>query len=454
VSPRRSTPTTGQRSAGRSAASQKIGATRTLLRVTDDDGQVTSRVRRTVLPGGLRVITEDMAGVRSASVGVWVGVGSRDESRRLHGCSHFLEHLLFKGTEERSAMDISAALDEVGAEFNAFTAKEYTCFHARVLDDDLPLAVDVLGDMVTGSLIRPEDVEAERDVILDEIAMHDDDPDDVVHNLFAAQAWGDTPLGRPIAGTVDSISSMTRQQILRFYRRHYRPANIVVAVAGNVDHASVVRQVRRAFGRHDFLAGDEEPRMPLVTARSRGVHPGAAAAARAFEQVNLVLGVKGLTRSDPRRFALGVLNTALGGGTSSRLFQEVRERRGLAYAFYSFTAAHADAGLVGVAVGCLPNKLDAVLDTVRRELAVIARDGISHDELVRGRGQLRRGLVLGMEDSGSRMTRLGKAEIVYGELLGIDEVIARIDAVTLDDVRSVAAALFAQPEVLAVVGPS
>jgi predicted Zn-dependent peptidase len=176
VKPRRATPQTGRPSAGRSTVSQKIGATRTLLRVTDDDGQVTSRVRRTVLPGGLRVITEDMAGVRSASVGVWVGVGSRDESRRLHGCSHFLEHLLFKGTEERSALDISAALDEIGAEFNAFTAKEYTCFHARVLDDDLPLAVDVLGDIVTGSLIRREDVEAERDVILDEIAMHDDDP--------------------------------------------------------------------------------------------------------------------------------------------------------------------------------------------------------------------------------------------------------------------------------------
>jgi predicted Zn-dependent peptidase len=228
----------------------------------------------------------------------------------------------------------------------------------------------------------------------------------------------------------------------------------VVAVAGNVDHATVVRRVRKAFGRHDFLVGDEEPQTPLVTDTCRGVHPGAAAAVRQFEQVNIVLGVKGLTRSDPRRFALGVLNTALGGGTSSRLFQEVRERRGLAYAVYSFTAAHADAGLVGVAVGCLPNKLDAVLETVRHELAVIARDGITSGELVRGQGQLRRGLVLGMEDSGSRMTRLGKAEIVYGELLGIDEVIARIDAVTLEDVSAVAADLFGQPEVLAVVGPS
>ena len=202
-----------QHAVDRPSPPQKAGTTRTLLTVTDADGQVTSRVRRTVLPGGLRVVTEGMAGVRSASIGVWVGVGSRDESPGLHGCSHFLEHLLFKGTRERSALEISAALDEVGAEFNAFTAKEYTCFHARVLDDDLPLAVDVLGDIVTSSLILPEDLEAERDVILDEIAMHDDDPDDVVHNLFAAQAWGDSPLGRPIAGTVDTISAMTREQV-------------------------------------------------------------------------------------------------------------------------------------------------------------------------------------------------------------------------------------------------
>ncbi len=444
-----------QRAAGRaSARPQPAGSTRTVLRTTDDDGQVVSRVRRTVLPSGLRIITEDMPGVRSASIGVWVGVGSRDESPQLHGCSHFLEHLLFKGTAERSAMDISATLDEVGAEFNAFTAKEYTCFHARVIDEDLPLAVDVMGDVITGSLIRAEDVDAERDVILDEIAMHDDDPDDVVHNLFAAQAWGDSPLGRTIAGSVASIAGMSRDQVWRFYKRHYRPANMVVAAAGNVDHATLVRQVKKAFGRHGFLDRVEEPVQALVRPRARRVQPGEATAVRQFEQVNVVLGMKGLTRSDPRRFALGVLNTALGGGTSSRLFQEVRERRGLAYAVYSFSSAHADAGLVGVAVGCLPNKLDAVLATVRAELAAIATEGITDEELLRGQGQLRRGLVLGMEDSGSRMTRLGKAEIVYGELLGLDEVIDRIDAVTLEDVREVAGELFSQPEILAVVGPS
>lgn len=446
--------TAGQQvSAGRLSVPQKTGSTRTVETVKDGDGQVTSRVRRTVLPGGLRVITEYMAGVRSASIGVWVGVGSRDETPALHGCSHFLEHLLFKGTRSRSAMDISVALDAVGGEFNAFTAKEHTCFHARVLDEDLPLAVDVLGDMVTDSLLAPADVEAERDVILDEIAMHDDDPDDVVHNLFAAQAWGDGPLGRPIAGTEASITALTRDQVARFYRRHYRPANMVVAVAGNVDHAQVVRQVRKAFGRNHFLAGDDTPAPPRSGGRARRVNPGTLTARRAFEQVNLVLGMNGLTRGDERRFALGVLNTALGGGTSSRLFQEVRERRGLAYSVFSFASHHADAGLVGVSVGCLPGKLDDVLATVRQELAKVAAEGITEEELERGKGQLRGGLVLGLEDSGSRMSRLGKAELVYDELLSLDAVIARVDAVTSEQVREIAAELFGQPEILAIVGP-
>lgn len=433
---------------------QKAGTTRTLETVTDASGVVTSRVRRTVLPGGLRVVTEQMAGARSAAVGVWVGVGSRDESAGLHGCSHFLEHLLFKGTGERSALDISVALDAVGGEFNAFTAKEYTCFHARVLDEDLPLAVDVLGDMITNSLLTPEDVEAERDVILDEIAMHDDDPDDVVHNLFAEQAWGaGTPLGRGIAGTTESITALTRAQIARFYRRHYRADRMVVAAAGNLDHAAVVRQVRKAFGRNGFLAGDAVPAAPRTGGRPPRVRPGVAKASRPFEQVNLVLGMEGLSRDDDRRFALGVVNTALGGGTSSRLFQEVRERRGLAYSVYSFGSSHAESGLIGVAVGCLPGKVDDVLAVVREELARLAEEGITAEELRIGKGQLRGGLVLGLEDSASRMSRLGKGELVHAELLTLDDVLARIDAVTLDDCRQVAADVFANPELLAIVGP-
>jgi predicted Zn-dependent peptidase len=430
-----------------SGASQRVGTTLTL---EEGPGSV---VRRTVLPGGLRVVTEQMAGVRSAAIGVWVGVGSRDESARLHGASHFLEHLLFKGTPERSALEISLALDAVGGEFNAFTAKEYTCFHARVLDSDLPLAIDVLGDMITSSGLASADVEAERDVILDEIAMHDDDPDDVVHNLFAAQAFGaDTPLGRGIAGTAESIEALSRDQIRRFYKKHYRPANMVVSAAGNLDHADVVRMVRKAFGRGGFLSGSEPP-VPPRSGRVARVRSGAARDTKPFEQVNLVLGMPGLARDDDRRFALSVLTSALGGGTSSRLFQEVRERRGLAYSVYAFASSLAETGLVGVAVGCLPSKVDEVLAVVRSELALLARDGITAEELAVGKGQLRGGLVLGLEDSASRMSRLGKAELVHTDLLTIDEVLARIEAVTLDDCRAVAGDLFAGAEILAVVGP-
>ena len=394
-----------------------------------------------------------MAGVRSASVGVWLGVGSRDETPRLSGACHFLEHLLFKGTPSRSALEISVALDEVGGEFNAFTAKEYTCFHARVLDADLPLAIDVLGDMVTSSLLTAEDVEAEREVILDEIAMHDDDPEDVVTNLHARLAYGDAPLGRPIAGTAASITALTREQVVRFYRRHVRAGNVVVAAAGGLDHDDVVRRVAAAFSAGGWLDGPGGPTPPR-----RGTFRHAAARSatvtRPFEQANIVLGFDGVSRTDDRRYTLGVLNAALGGGPSSRLFQEVRERRGLAYSIYSYTSHHADAGTFCVGAGCLPGKLDDVLTVVRGELAALAERGIDEDELRRGKGQLRGGLVLGLEDSGSRMSRIAKAELLYDELPSVEEMIARIDAVTLADCRDLARTLLTRRETLAVVGPS
>ncbi len=438
---------------GGSAPLRRPG-TSTLLTVRDEAGLVTSTVRRTVLPGGLRVVTEEMAGARSASVGVWVAVGSRDEAPEEHGCSHFLEHLLFKGTEQRTALDISVELDTVGGELNAFTAKEYTCFHARVLAEDLALAVDVLGDMTTGSLLEQVDVETEREVILDEIAMHDDDPDDVVHNLVAQQAWGATSaLGRSIAGSPESIAALDRDGVAAFYRRHYRPEAMVVSVAGKLDHDAVVEQVAAAFGRQGFLEGVDEPRRPRRVGTAPVLTAGEVRASRPFEQANLVVAAAGLSRHDERRFALGVLNTALGGGTSSRLFQEIRERRALAYSVYSFSSHYADTGLVGVSVGCLPARLDAVLESVRLELDRVAAGGLDQEELRRGQGQLRGGLVLGMEDPEARMHRIGKAELVHDEVLGVDDVLARIAEVTLEDVAVLAAEVYTGPEVLAVVGP-
>jgi predicted Zn-dependent peptidase len=308
--------------------------------------------------------------------------------------------------------------------------------------------------MITSSTILADDVDSEREVILDEIAMHDDDAEDVVTNLFERTCWQDSPLGRPIAGSPESITTLTRRQIVRFYRSHYRPENMVVSVAGNIDHESVVRQVRDAFSRSDFLADrSREPLAPRRSARFRKARPGRAEAGRPLEQVNVLLGVNGLSRTDDRRYALGVLNAALGGGPSSRLFQEIRERRGLAYSVYSFPAHYSDAGTFCIGAGCLPGKLDDLLTGVRAELRKLVEHGISPDELSRGQGQLRGGMVLGLEDSSSRMARIGKAELLYDELLGIEDVINRIDAVTLEDVHTLARSLFRQPETLAVVGP-
>ena len=436
-----------------SVAGQPPGSTRTLLK--DGEGGV---VRRSVLPSGLRIVTETMPQVRSVSFGIWAGVGSRDESPSLAGTSHYLEHLLFKGTKRRDALEISSALDAVGGEMNAFTTKEYTCYYARVLDADLPLAVDVVSDMVTSSLIAAGDIESERGVILEEIAMHDDDPSDAVHDEFAHQLWGDAPLGRPILGTVESINALTRRQVSGYYRRRYRPEALVVAVAGNIEHRAVVRLVTKAFEQAGFLGGGAAEATAPLPPRIGGTGPAATRGAvrlveRTTEQANLVLGMPGLPRTDERRFVLGVLNAAFGGGMSSRLFQEVREKRGLAYAVYSFATNYSDAGTVGVYAGCLPAKIDEVLAICREELAKVAEKGITDEELERGKGQLRGSLVLGLEDTGSRMGRLAKAELVYGELLSVDEILRRIDAVTLDDVHQIAQDLLEATPTLAVVGP-
>jgi predicted Zn-dependent peptidase len=427
---------------------QRPGTTRTLLR--EDDGTLT---RRTVLPGGLRVVTEAVPGVRSVAFGIWVGVGSRDESPALSGATHYLEHLLFKGTRRRGALEISAAIDAVGGEMNAFTAKEYTCYYARVLDTDLPLAVDVVSDMVTSSLVAGRDVDAERDVVLEEIAMHDDDPGDTVHDVFAGRLWGDSPLGRPILGTVESVGALSRPSLHGYYRRRYRAPRIVVAAAGSLDHTRVVRLVREAFGPAGFLDGDDPPAAPRIGGREPRSYGGAHLLERRTEQANLVLGVPAVARTDPRRFALGVLNGAVGGGMSSRLFQEVREKRGLAYSVYSYASQYADTGLLGIYVGCLPHKVDEVLEVCRDELAAVAARGITEEELARGKGQLRGALVLGLEDTGSRMSRIAKADLVHGELPGVGQLLQRIDAVTLDDVREVAADLLGRPQSLAVIGP-
>ena len=406
-------------------------------------------ITRTTLPSGLRIVSEAMPSVRSASIGVWVPIGSRHESPAVAGASHFLEHLLFKGTTSRTALDIATAMDALGGELNAFTEKEHTCYYATVLDRDLPLAVDIVIDVVLNATVTAHDVDVERSVVLEEIAMRDDDPADLVHDVFASTLFGDTPLGRPILGSITSITALRRAQIAGYYHRRYLPRDMVVAVAGNVDHAAVVRRVRTAFDSADGRGGYQPARRQD---QSRPA-PRATIVGEETEQANIVLGTQGISRFDDRRFTAGVLSAALGGGMSSRLFQRIREERGLAYSIYTFSNSYTETGQFGIYAGCQPGKADEVISLITGELAAVAEGGFTEAEVQRGKGQMRGAVVLGLEDSGSRMSRIGKSELVYGDVLGVDELISRIDAVTVADAADLAHDLLHRPRALSVVGP-
>lgn len=416
--------------------------------ISGADGGV---VRRTTLPGGLRVITEYVPSVRSVALGVWVAAGSRDEPPSQMGSAHFLEHLLFKGTTHRDAMTISAQIESVGGDLNAFTTKEYTCYHARVLDENLPLALDVVCDVVLNATVHDHDIESERSVILEEIAMYEDDPGDLVHDEFARAMFGDTPLGRPILGTVDTITALPRSAIKKFYRRAYTPDAMVISVAGNVDHASVVRDVKKIFADRLDPSAESAPARSGRGRTASGVP--VLISSRPTEQAHLMLGAPGLRRGDDRRFAVAVLSTALGGGMSSRLFQEVREKRGLAYSVYAYAQSFADTGVFGLYAGCLPNKADTVLDVCLTELDSVARDGLSTEELQRAKGQVKGSMVLGQEDPASRMTRIARTELHDEPLESIDRLLERVEAVDAGTVHEVAKQLLTQPFTLAAIGP-
>ncbi|KRD40435.1 MULTISPECIES: M16 family metallopeptidase [Oerskovia] len=419
-------------------------------------GQDGATIRRSVLPGGVRVLTESMPGLRSATVGAWVGVGSRDETDGHFGSTHFLEHLLFKGTARRSAMDIAEAFDAVGGEANAATGKEHTCYYARVLDSDLPMAVDVITDMVTSARLDEDELETERGVILEELAMNDDDPSDVVHEEFAQAVLAGHPLGRPIGGTPDTINAVPRSAVWEHYQWHYRPETLVVAAAGGVDHDTLCEQVATALttGGWDLdPAGTPRARRDNADVQGVGTEAVELTIRRTVEQANVIIGGTGLSATDDRRFTLSVLSAVLGGGMSSRLFQEIREKRGLAYSTYSFASGHGGIGTFGLYAGCAPSKVDQVTELMTSELEKLAESGITAAELDRSIGQLSGGLVLGLEDSGSRMSRLGKSELVFGELLSVAESLERIRSVTSDDVRKLAEELASRPRSTVRVGP-
>lgn len=417
-----------------------------------DGGSV---VRRSALPGGVRVLTEAMPGQRSATIGFWVGVGSRDEAPGQHGSTHFLEHLLFKGTKRRTALEIASAFDEVGGESNAATAKESTCYFARVLDTDLPMAIDVIADMITGAVLDPAEMEQERDVILEEIAMDSDDPTDVAHENFVAAVLGTHPLGRPIGGTPAAIRAVARDSVWAHYRRYYRPDELVITAAGGLEHDVVCRLVVDALHAAGWsLEPDAAPVERRSTDRAEiagtaGLH----VVKRAVEQANIIMGCPTIVATDDRRFVMSVLNAVLGGGMSSRLFQEIREKRGLVYSTYSFASSYADAGYFGMYAGCTPSKVRQVLDLLGLELDKLAEGGITDDELRKAVGQLCGGIVLALEDTGSRMSRLGRAELVSGEYQDIDETLRLIKSVTAQEVQDLAKELAAAPRTVTVVGP-
>ncbi|NCZ76822.1 MAG: insulinase family protein [Actinobacteria bacterium] len=409
---------------------------------------------RTVLPSGLRIVTEEEKSVRSAAFGIWVNVGSRDESNSTAGASHFLEHLLFKGTKKRSSLEISSSIEAVGGETNAFTSKEYTCFYARVIDKDLPLAVDVISDLITSSVVRAEDVEAERKVVLEEIAMRDDDPSDLIHDLFLEKYYGDTPLGRPILGSVNSIKNMSRNTVFNYYKNRYKPEDLVVAVAGNVKHKKVVQLVENALSKDEFL---DQPKKEFKVRTSSQVKVTGRGKVtlldKKTEQAHIVYGVPGVAREDKSRFALSVLSSAIGGGMSSRLFQEIREKRGLAYSTYAYSQQFAGSGVLSFYVGCKPDKAEESIKIIQSILYDIAENGLTQEEIEIAKGAVSGALVLSQEDTGSRMTRIGKSELVYGQILSFDEILREVANVTPEQIKEIAHKTLPTSPTLAVVGP-
>jgi predicted Zn-dependent peptidase len=395
-------------------------------------------VRRSALPNGLRVVTEPLEGVPSVTLGIWVESGSRFEPPQLGGISHFLEHLLFKGTERRSAAQIAEEIDAVGGVLNAFTGKEYTCYYARVLAEHAPLAMDLLADLFLCSRLDPAEIDRERRVVLQEISQSEDTPDDHIHDLFNQHYWPGHALGRPVCGRSATVEALERGHFVDFLARRYRPDRLIVAAAGAIRHEAVEDWAERTFSA---LAGSAS----CVDGGPPASQPGVTVTEKPLEQVHLCFGVPGVAHGADERYAAYLLNTILGGGMSSRLFQEIRERRGHAYAVYSFLSSYRDTGYLGVYVGTSAQWIDEVVTVIARELDRVARDGVRPDELARAKTQLRGNMLLGLETSDSRMSRVAKNEIYHQRDVSLAELTAGIDGVTQDDLVALAARC-ARPE--------
>ncbi|MFD1990869.1 M16 family metallopeptidase [Paenibacillus nicotianae] len=403
-------------------------------------------MERVQLHNGLRIVMEKMPTFRSVTIGIWIKTGSRYEDLVTNGISHFIEHMLFKGTKRFDAQKIAEVFDGIGGDVNAFTAKEYTCFYAKVLDEHLSIAVDILSDMFFHSLLDPEELKKEKNVILEEISMYEDDPDDLVHDLVTMSSYGDHPLAYPILGTEERLHPMGSDELRAYMKEHYTIENTVISVAGNIDD-SVIPLLEKHFGDFDNHGTKQDLTIPAFAG-------GQIFHKKKTEQNHICMNFPGGKIDDPRYYAMVLLNNTLGGGMSSRLFQEIREKRGLAYSVYSYYTAHADSGLFTIYAGTAPKQTKDVFELTHALLHDVKDNGITEQELYQGKQQLKGSLVLSLESTSSIMNRLGKNEIMLGKHNTVDQTLQYIEEVTMEDIRSVIDDMFAEPYALAMVGHS
>jgi predicted Zn-dependent peptidase len=391
--------------------------------------------RKTVLPNGIRVISEAIPYVKSATLGIWAGTGSRNEQDHNHGVSHFIEHLMFKGTEKRTAKDIAETVDAVGGQLNAFTAKEYTCYYIKVLDNHLELGMDILSDMLLASKFDSQDINREREVVLEEVNMYEDSPDELVHDLYLGNIWPNHPLGRNILGSTEAIAQFDQNLVKEYYDNFYTPDNIVIAAAGNLTHEALEELALKYFGGMQgakrTLASSPPSLSPVRTVQNKDT-----------EQVHLCLGTLSVPQNSPSIYTMHILNNILGGGISSRLFQAIREERGLAYSVYSYQSNYSDCGLFTVYAGTRPTNVQQVIELILQNIDQLKTEGISAADLTKTKEQLKGNLLLGLESSSSRMSRIGKMEITLGKYTTLDEIVAKIEKVTVDDLGQMLQSLF------------
>ena len=390
--------------------------------------------KKTKLSNGIRVIAEKISYVKSVSFGIWVGAGSRFEKEDNSGISHFIEHLLFKGTEKRNAREIAEALDTVGGQLNAFTSKEYTCFYATVLDEHLDIALDVLSDMFFNSELKQEDIDMERQVIIEELSMYEDAPDEIIHDVFSKEAWPNHPLGRAILGTQESLEMITKEDIKAYMKQLYTSDNIVLSIAGNFEFEELIEKLEIMFGTLEITETDKITTSPIYNPNMSNIY-------KDISQVNICLGTPGLARDDPQIYELVFLNNVLGGSLSSRLIQEIREERGLVYSVFSYHSSFSDTGLFNFYAGTRPANYEQVISLIYSEGQKIAKYGISEQELYKTKNQIKGNLYLGLESVASRMNRMGRSLLCLDKILTPEETIEKVEKVTCEGIRELAKTL-------------